>query len=59
MDPVKLMNLVSRTRGAQFTPAGVLQVPLDGLAAPGAVLSFVKERLGELRVERNSGKIKA
>ena len=59
VDPVKLMNLVSRTRGAQFTPAGVLQVPLDGLAAPGAVLSFVKERLGELRVERNSGKIKA
>jgi transcription-repair coupling factor (superfamily II helicase) len=49
VDPAKLMNLVSRTRGAQFTPAGVLQIPLDGLAAPGAVLSFVKERLGELR----------
>ena len=49
VDPAKLMNLVSRIRGAQFTPAGVLQVPLDGVAAPGAVLSFVKERLGELR----------
>jgi len=50
VDPAKLMNLVSRTHGAQFTPAGVLQVPLDGLAAPGAVLSFVKQRLGDLRV---------
>ncbi len=49
VDPAKLMNLVSRIRGAQFTPAGVLQVPLDGVAAPGAVLLFVKERLGELR----------
>jgi transcription-repair coupling factor (superfamily II helicase) len=49
VDPAKLMNLVSRIRGAQFTPAGVLQVPLDGVAAPGAVLSFVKERLSELR----------
>ncbi len=49
IDPAKLMNLVSRTRGAQFTPAGVLQVPLDGLSAPGAVLLFVRERLAELR----------
>jgi transcription-repair coupling factor (superfamily II helicase) len=48
VDPAKLMNLVSRTRGAQFTPAGVLQVPLDGLSAPAVVLSFVRERLGEL-----------
>jgi len=49
IDPAKLMNLVSRTRGAQFTPAGVLQVPLDGQSAPGAVLLFVRERLDELR----------
>ena len=49
IDPAKLMNLVSRTRGAQFTPAGVLQVPLDGQSAPGAVLLFVRERLAELR----------
>jgi transcription-repair coupling factor (superfamily II helicase) len=49
VDPAKLMNLVSRHRGAQFTPAGVLQVPLDGLSAPAAVLAFVKERLAELR----------
>jgi transcription-repair coupling factor (superfamily II helicase) len=48
VDPAKLMNLVSRRRGAQFTPAGVLQVPLDGTSAAGAVLTFVKERLAEL-----------
>jgi len=50
VDPARLMNLVSRTRGAQFTPAGVLQIPLDGASAPGAVLAFVKDRLAELRV---------
>jgi transcription-repair coupling factor (superfamily II helicase) len=49
VDPAKLMNLVSRRKGAQFTPAGVLQVPLDGTSAPGAVLTFVKERLAELQ----------
>jgi len=48
VDPAKLMDLVRRTRGAQFTPAGVLQVPLDGLMSPAAVLGFVKERLSEL-----------
>ena len=48
VDPAKLMNLVGRMRGAQFTPAGVLQVPLDGISAPAAVLSFVRERLTEL-----------
>jgi transcription-repair coupling factor (superfamily II helicase) len=50
VDPAKLMNLVNRVRGAQFTPAGVLQVPLDGQSSPGAVLQFVRERLEELRV---------
>ena len=49
VDPAKLMNLVNRIRGAQFTPAGVLQVPLDGQSSPGAVLSFVRDRLEELR----------
>jgi transcription-repair coupling factor (superfamily II helicase) len=49
VDPAKLMNLVNRVRGAQFTPAGVLQVPLDGQSSPGAVLQFVRERLEELR----------
>src|SRR5207253_4375820 len=49
IDPARLMNLVSRTRGAQFTPAGVLQIPLDGANAPAAVLSFVRDRLTDLR----------
>ncbi len=49
IEPANLMNLVSHTHGAQFTPAGVLQVPLDGQSTPGAVLQFVRERLAELR----------
>ena len=48
VDPARLLDLVRRTRGAQFTPAGVLQVPFDGLSAPAAVLGFVRERLAEL-----------
>jgi len=28
VDPARLMNMVSKTRGAQFTPAGVLLLPL-------------------------------
>jgi transcription-repair coupling factor (superfamily II helicase) len=49
VDAGKLMELVSRTRGAQFTPAGVLRMPLDGLTAPAAILAYVSERLQELR----------
>ena len=30
IDPKRLMSLVTRTEGAQFTPAGVLRLPLDG-----------------------------
>ena len=30
VDPARLMNIVGKTRGAQFTPAGVLLLPLDG-----------------------------
>jgi transcription-repair coupling factor (superfamily II helicase) len=48
VDPGKLMNLVSRTRGAQFTPAGILLMPLDGMTAPAEILEFMKERLAEL-----------
>ena len=45
VDAAKLMALVSGTAGAQFTPAGVLRLPLDGLEGPGAVLEFLSERL--------------
>jgi len=51
IDPARLMNLVSRARGAQFTPAGVLMLPLDGASAPGEVLEFLKERLAQLQVQ--------
>jgi transcription-repair coupling factor (superfamily II helicase) len=48
IDPARLMNLVSQSRGAQFTPAGVLILPLDGAAGPGQVLEFLKDRLQQL-----------
>jgi transcription-repair coupling factor (superfamily II helicase) len=49
VDPGKLMALVSGTRGAQFTPAGVLRLPLDGISSPALILEFLKDRLSELR----------
>ena len=47
IDPARLMQLVATTQGAQFTPAGVLRLPVDGSAA-GQVLEFLSARLGEL-----------
>ena len=47
VDPARLMNLVRKTNGAQFTPAGVLLLPVDG-AAPGEILRGLEERLGQL-----------
>jgi transcription-repair coupling factor (superfamily II helicase) len=41
IDPAKLMALVSSKEGAQFTPAGVLRLPLEN-AEPGPVLDSVK-----------------
>ena len=49
IDPVRLMNLVSHTDGAQFTPAGVLRLPLEGLSTPAKVLEYLIERLAQLR----------
>ena len=48
VDPARLMNLVSKTSGAQFTPAGVLLLPIDG-SSPGEILHTLEERLGQLR----------
>ena len=45
VDAVKLMGVVSSTPGAQFTPAGLMRVPMDGITAPGAVLEFMREKL--------------
>src|SRR5262249_31994781 len=49
VDPARLMNLVGKTPGAQFTPAGVLLLPMDGLTAPGEILRFLGEKLEQLR----------
>ena len=47
VDARKLAELVSKTQGASFTPAGVLRVPLDRLESAGAVLEFVKDEVLE------------
>ena len=49
VDPARLMGIVSKTRGAQFTPAGVLLLPMDGLTAAADVLQFLSEKLEQLR----------
>jgi hypothetical protein len=43
------MSIVAKTRGAQFTPAGVLLLPLDGQTAAGDILRFLGEKLEHLR----------
>src|ERR1039457_4905692 len=49
VDPARLMNIVAKTRGAQFTPAGVLLLPLDGQTGAGDILRFLSEKLEQLR----------
>ena len=48
VDPARLMNLVSKTGGAQFTPAGVLLLPLDGHTSAGDILGFLSTKLEQL-----------
>lgn len=49
VDPLRLMNLVAKTPGAQFTPAGVLRLPLPAeLQTAPQILKNLKERLVEL-----------
>src|ERR1700688_271754 len=49
IDPSRLMALVSSVDGAQFTPAGVLRLPLDSSAdTPGGVLAFLEKSLQTL-----------
>ena len=43
------MDIVGKTKGAQFTPAGVLLLPLDGQTGAGEILRFLEEKLEELR----------
>ncbi|HEY2016180.1 MAG TPA: transcription-repair coupling factor, partial [Bryobacteraceae bacterium] len=49
VDPGRLMNIVKKTKGAQFTPAGVLLLPLEGPTGAGEVLQFLSEKLAELK----------
>jgi hypothetical protein len=39
------MDLVRRTQGAQFTPAGVLRLPAAAGTVPGQLLSGLRECL--------------
>jgi transcription-repair coupling factor (superfamily II helicase) len=48
IDPKLLMSLVTRTEGAQFTPAGVLRLPLDGASDAEKVLDAVESQLKQL-----------
>ncbi len=48
VNPEKLMRLVEKTPGAQFTPAGVLRLPLDGSDVAAEVLASLRERLSQL-----------
>lgn len=45
VDPGRLAELVRRSPGAQFTPAGVLSLPADGAREPGALLELLKRHL--------------
>ena len=47
IDPLRLMEMVRRTPGAQFTPAGVLKVPIDG-AQPTALILQLRDQLEQL-----------
>ena len=51
IDPSRLMALVSSVEGAQFTPAGVLRLPLDSSADTPGVLSFLEQSLAALASE--------
>jgi transcription-repair coupling factor (superfamily II helicase) len=48
VDPARLMDLIAHTRGAQFTPAGILLVPLDNRTSPAEILEFMQDRLARL-----------
>jgi transcription-repair coupling factor (superfamily II helicase) len=49
VDPARLMDLVSRTPGVQFTPAGIMMLPLDDAVEPAEVLSALDRYFDSLR----------
>jgi transcription-repair coupling factor (superfamily II helicase) len=48
IDPLRLMEVVKRTPGAQFTPAGVLKMPIDGTQPTGLIVQL-REQLEQLQ----------
>jgi transcription-repair coupling factor (superfamily II helicase) len=54
IDPFKLMALVRSTPNAQFTPAGVLKLPLSASSNPAQLLAELKASLLELSVEETA-----
>lgn len=48
VDPARLMDLVRHTHGAQFTPAGVLRLPLDSGQAAALLPAWLSQRLQRL-----------
>jgi transcription-repair coupling factor (superfamily II helicase) len=41
VNPAKLLEIVTNNQGAQFTPAGVLRLPLNGLDTPEKLISHL------------------
>jgi transcription-repair coupling factor (superfamily II helicase) len=50
VDPNRLLEIVNSTAGAQFTPAGVLRIPLTGLDTPQKLLTYLTELLSPPKV---------
>jgi transcription-repair coupling factor (superfamily II helicase) len=44
-DPERLMSLVRTIEGAQFTPAGVLRLPLPAGEGSGSIVAYLRESL--------------
>jgi transcription-repair coupling factor (superfamily II helicase) len=43
VSPARLMEIVTNTEGAQFTPAGVLRLPLTGLDTAPKLLGYLTD----------------
>jgi transcription-repair coupling factor (superfamily II helicase) len=48
IDPLKLMELVRGTAGAQFTPAGVLKIPLKATGNHAQLIDEIRDILMKL-----------
>jgi transcription-repair coupling factor (superfamily II helicase) len=51
IDPLRLMELVRNSAGAQFTPAGVLKWPLKPYTNPSELIDDLREMLLALNPE--------